>query len=320
MASEHLVDKELKPALEMFPPLEPTYSGVLEVRSMIAQLLAATPQPADSAVSMQVISIPGPADSPPLRVLCYRPVDTEHPLPAVLHIHGGGYVLGSPDMSDFANRRLATDVKCAVFSVDYRLAPESPHPAPVEDCYTALAWMHAKASALEIDRDRIAVKGESAGGGLAASLALLARDRGQVQLAYQQLIYPMLDDRTGTEGTSEPHRFVGEYVWTPRHNRFGWACLLGAAPGMAGVSPYAAAARAHDLSGLPPCFIAVGALDLFLEENMDYARRLTRAGVPTELHVYPGAFHGFDAAPQTARTAIAAARDSRDALIRALHG
>jgi hypothetical protein len=148
----------------------------------------------------------------------------------------------------------------------------------------------------------------------------LTRDRGEVRLACQHLIYPMIDDRTSADGASDVHRFVGEYVWTPLHNRFGWECLLGATPGIAGVSPYAAAARAEDLSGLPPSFIAVGALDLFLEEDMDYARRLTRAGVPTELHVYPGAFHGFDAAPQLARTAMAAARDSRDALRRALYG
>jgi acetyl esterase/lipase len=320
MASEHLVDLELKPALELFPPLEPTRDGLREVRNMISQMLAAAPKPVDLTVSMSIVSIPGPGNSPPLRVLCYRPGKAEQPLPAILHIHGGGYVLGSADMSDLANRRLALEVNCAIFSVDYRLAPETPHPGPVEDCYAALKWLHGNASALGIDCARIAVKGESAGGGLAAALALLTRDRGEVRLACQHLIYPMIDDRTSADGASDVHRFVGEYVWTPLHNRFGWECLLGATPGIAGVSPYAAAARAEDLSGLPPSFIAVGALDLFLEEDMDYARRLTRAGVPTELHVYPGAFHGFDAAPQLARTAMAAARDSRDALRRALYG
>ncbi len=320
MASEHLVDLELKPALEFFPPLEPTRNGLLEVRSLISQMLAAAPEPDDLTVWMNVVSIPGPGNSFPLRVLCYRPAKVEQPLPAILHIHGGGYVLGSAGMSDLANRRLALDVNCAIFSVDYRLAPETPHPGPLEDCYAALKWLHENASGLQVDRTRIAVKGESAGGGLAAALALLTRDRGEVRLACQHLIYPMIDDRTGANDATDAHRFVGEYVWTPRLNRIGWECLLGATPGIAGISPYAAPARAEDLSGLPPSFIAVGALDLFLEEDMDYARRLTRAGVPTELHVYPGAFHGFDAAPQVARTAIAAARDSRDALRRALHG
>ncbi len=320
MASEHLVDPELKPTLEFFPPMEPTRDGLLELRNMFSQLLAATPKPVDSAISMNVVSIPGPGDSSPLRVLCYRPAKVEQPLPVILHIHGGGYVMGSAEMSDLANRRLVLDVNCAVFSVDYRLAPETPHPGPVEDCYAALKWLHENASALQVDRTRIAVKGESAGGGLAAALALLTRDRGEVRLACQHLIYPMIDDRTGADDATDAHRFVGEYVWTARHNRFGWECLLGTKPGVTGISPYAAAARAEDLSGLPPSFIAVGALDLFLEEDIDYARRLTRAGVPTELHVYPGAFHGFDAAPQIARTAIAAARDSRDALRRALLG
>jgi acetyl esterase/lipase len=320
MVSEHLIDPELKPALELFPTLEPTHHGVLELRRMISQMLGAAPKPAELAVSVKSVSIAGPAGSPSLRVLCYRPIDADHSLPAILHIHGGGYVLGSPDMSDFANRTLALDVNCAIVSVDYRLAPETTHPGPVEDCYAALKWLHVNASALGIDRARIAVKGESAGGGLAAGLALLARDRGEVRLVGQHLIYPMIDDRTSADDGSDAHRFVGEYVWTPRHNRFAWECLLGAAPGSAGISPYAAAARAHDLGGLPPSFIAVGALDLFLEEDMDYARRLTRAGVATELHVYPGAFHAFDAAPQTARTALAAIRDSRDALRRLLHG
>lgn len=229
-------------------------------------------------------------------------------------------MIGTPDMMDLSNRRLAADVNCAVFSVDYRLAPETPHPGPVEDCYAALKWLYDNAGSLNIERARIAVKGESAGGGLAAALALLARDRGEVPLVHQHLIYPMLDDRTIITSSANPHPFVGEYVWTPVQNRFGWASLLAAEPGSAGVSPYAAPARADKLTGLPSTFISVGALDLFLEEDLEYARRLTRAGIPVELHVYPGAFHGFDFAPQTARVALAAARDSEAALRKALHG
>jgi acetyl esterase/lipase len=156
--------------------------------------------------------------------------------------------------------------------------------------------------------------GESAGGGLAAALALLARDRGEYELAFQHLIYPMIDDRTCI---ANPNPFTGEFVWTSENNCFGWSALLGAPPGLGPISPYAAPARATDLAGLPPTFISAGALDLFLEENIEYGRRLLRAGVPVEMHVYPGGFHGFDWHP-TATIAKAARRDSLAALARAL--
>jgi acetyl esterase/lipase len=320
MASKHLVDSELWPLLEFFPALELSRAALPGIREMIAARPVLEPTGVELMVTVREFTAPGPANSAPVRLLCYRPnASAAAKLPAVLHIHGGGYVLGSPDMMDLSNRRLAAEVNCAVFSVDYRLAPETPHPGPVEDCYAALKWLHGNASTLQIDAHRIAVKGESAGGGLAAALALLARDRGEVFLKHQNLIYPMIDDRTGADG-SDPHPFVGEYIWTPADNRFGWSSLLGTAPGGPEVSPYAAAARAADLAGLPPAFISVGALDLFLEEDLAYARRLAKAGVPIELHVYPGAFHAFDVAPQSARVAVAAARDSREALRRALHG
>jgi triacylglycerol lipase len=191
-----------------------------------------------------------------------------------------------------SNGPLAIELNCAIVSVDYRLAPETVFPGSIEDCYAGLAWVFANAAEQGFDTARIGVMGESAGGGLAAALALLARDRGEYPLAFQQLIYPMLDDRNGSG--AEPHPFVGEYVWTPEKNRFGWEALLGHAPGGADVSPYAAPARATDLSGLPPTFLYAGALDLFLEENLDYARRLARAGVPIEFHLFPGAFHAFE--------------------------
>ena len=175
--------------------------------------------------------------------------------------------------------------------------------------------MFANAAELGVDPARIGVMGESAGGGLAASLALLVRDRGEHSLRFQHLIYPMIDDRTCV--TASPNPYTGEFVWTAQANHFGWSSLLGQAPGSAGVSPYAAAARAESLAGLPPTFIATGALDLFLEEDLDYAQRLVRTGVPLELHVYPGAYHGFqwEQAAQVTRTA---ARDSLAALAKAL--
>jgi triacylglycerol lipase len=232
-------------------------------------------------------------------------------------MHGGGYVAGSAASMTPLHQQLANELHCAIVSVEYRVAPETAFPGAIEDCYAGLSWTYSNARDLGIDAAWIGVMGESAGGGLAAALALMARDRGEVPLAFQHLIYPMIDDRTCV--LDDPHPFTGEFIWPAHNNRFGWTALLGHEPGRADVSPYAAAARASDVSRLPPTFIGTGALDLFLEENLEYARRLTRAGVPVELHVYPGAFHAFNLMPG-ARTAEAARRDSREALRRALHG
>jgi Esterase/lipase len=177
-----------------------------------------------------------------------------------------------------------------------------------------LKWLSTHADELSIDPNRIAVGGSSAGGGLAAALALLARDRGEIPLAFQFLLAPMLDDRTCT--LAKPHPYTGEFIWTPDANRFGWTSLLGQEPGGPDVSPYAAAARAKHLEGLPATFLYVGALDLFLEEDLEYARRLTRAGAPTELHVYPGAYHGFRMVADAQVTQVAE-RDLLAALKRA---
>ncbi len=260
-------------------------------------------------------TVPGPKDSPEVGVAIYRPAGATGILPCILHIHGGGYVGGSLMSNEAMHRPLAADLSCVIVSVDYRLAPETRFPGAVEDCYAVLAWINANAAELGVDPKRLGVMGESAGGGLAAGLALLARDRGEFSLAFQHLIYPMIDDRTCT--TMNPHPHAGEYVWTAKSNHFGWSCLLGQEPGGEGVSPYAAAARATDVSGLPPTFIASGALDLFLEEDLEYARRLVRSGVPVELHVYPGAFHAFQWMRE-AHVSLQAGRDSQNALARSL--
>jgi acetyl esterase/lipase len=199
--------------------------------------------------------------------------------------------MGAPGDNAATHEQYAGELGAVVVSVDYRLAPETPHPGPVEDCYAALSWLYEHAGELGVDRARIAVSGESAGGGLAAALALVTRDRAEIPLVFQHLVFPALDDRTASE--AEPSPYVGEFAWTRDANCFAWRALLGFAPGAGEVSPYAAPARADDLSRLPPAFIACGSLDLFAEENMTYARRLVRAGVPTELHIYPGAPHGF---------------------------
>ena len=312
-----LVDPDLRELLATYLPDGVDADNLARARADRAALAAALPPPTEDGVRLDRRTVPGPDGAPDVPVLVYLP-----PAPsdgtltgALLHIHGGGYVLGLAESNDPDNRLLARELGCVVVSVNYRLAPETPHPGPVEDCYAALAWLAAHADELGVDPARIGVKGESAGGGLAAGVALLARDRGGPALALQHLVYPMIDDRTAV--TDDPHPYAGEYVWTPASNRFGWTSLLGAEPGGPDVSPYAAAARATDLAGLPPTFFATGGLDLFLDEDLDYAHRLTRAGVPVELHVYPGAFHGFYAAPGS-YVAQQANRDGLEALRRGL--
>lgn len=297
MSSRHLVDAELLAVLDLMPQVPFTTDSLPALRAMMADMIAGMTLP-DLPVSIEEIWAPGRDGA--VRALLFRPLGASGTLPAVLDIHGGGYVIGAPEMSRPGLMALAHDIQCLILSVDYRLAPDTPFPGPLEDCYAALACLHDQAQALGIDATRIAVSGSSAGGGLAAALCLLAGDRGDYSIAFQQLEAPMLDDRTCTR--ADPHPLTGEFVWTADHNRFGWTALLGDAPGGEDVSAYATPARAVDLSRLPPAFISVGALDLFLEEDMDYARKLSRAGVPAELHVAPGATHGFAMAGESAVT------------------
>ena len=293
MDTLHLVDPELRPLLDAWPTVALSHELLPALRAAERGMpLPPTPDGLANKELHRTVGIDGNA----IDLHVWRPVAAQVPTPpaptaCLLHIHGGGYVGGSAESMGFLLAPIVAETGCPVVSVDYRLAPETPHPGPVEDCHAALAWIAANAAALGIDPAQIGVMGESAGGGLAAALALLARDRGEHRLAFQQLIYPMIDDRTGVRGE---HAYAGQFIWTAHNNRFGWSCLLGREPGGEDVSPYAAAARAVDLSGLPPTFISTGALDLFVDEDLDYARRLIAAGVPTELHVYPGAFHGFE--------------------------
>ncbi len=323
--SQHLVDPELARFLETMPSFDLRDEVLPEMRRVFDATPSLEPVylegPVDlESVTREDVRVPGPEGSPEVRVVVYRPKASAGKAmrAGLLHLHGGGYVLGTPERVDLRNRYLAADVGCVVASVDYRLAPETPFPGPVEDCYASLRWLHRQAAALGVDPARIAVKGESAGGGLAACLALLARDRKELPLSHQFLVYPMLDDRTASATETDPHEYSGEFLWTRENNRYGWRAMLGGKePGGADVSPYVAAARAEDLRGLPATFLQVGSLDLFVEENVDYARRLLRAGVPTELHVYPGGFHGLDLVPDT-NIKKQFARDSHLALRRAL--
>lgn len=312
MDTRHLVDPELAGLLDLWPDFDLTAEALPAVR---ARSLPRPPQPPVD-VRFDRIEAAGRDGAPAVPLWVYRANGVAGALPCILHIHGGGYVAGKAGELEDIHRALAAELRCAIVSVDYRLAPETVFPGNVEDCYAGLDWVMREGTALGIDTTRVGVMGESAGGGLAAALALLVRDRGEHRLAFQHLIYPMLDDRTCT---ADPHPTAGQFIWNRAKNIFGWQAILGHEPGRGSVSSYAAPARAEDLAGLPPSYIATGALDLFVEEDMGYARRLLRAGVPTELHVYPGAFHAFNIVP-AARVAEAARRDSREALRRALHG
>jgi acetyl esterase/lipase len=208
---------------------------------------------------------------------------------AVVYLHGGGMIGSSVDLYDRTIAGYVADSGVPMLAVDYRLAPEHPHPTPVEDCYAGLAWLTAHAADLNVDPARIAVMGDSAGGGLAAGTVLLARDRG-LPVARQILVYPMLDDRT----TKDDPALASLAGWSADDNFTSWHALLGDAVGGPDVSPYAAPARARDLSGLPPSYVEVGELDIFRDESIDYARRIAAAGGSVELHVHPGCPHGFE--------------------------
>ena len=261
-------------------------AGLADNRAMVAAMEAG---PTPPGVERSEITVPGRDGAPDVRCLLYRPTGAA-PRLTVLHLHGGGFVIGRPEMNDARNLSLVTDLGCAVLSVDYRLAPEHPWPAALDDALTAYQWLLDQLT----PGAKLVVLGESAGGGLAASLSHRLRDFGRPLPALQALLYPMLDPRSGIDGVAPP--VVGDHVWTRANNRFAWSAYLGAAEAAAGASP----ALARTVEGLPPTFILVGALDLFLEEDIDYARRLACAGVPTELHVLPGAYHGFDMAGPSA--------------------
>lgn len=239
-------------------------------------------------------------------------------LPGVFWIHGGGYVLGHPDVDDGICEKFVLDANCVVVSVDYRLAPEHPYPAAIEDCYAGLKWMAENADALKIDASRIGIAGPSAGGGLTAALALLARDRGGPQIRFQMPLYPMIDDRNDTFSSHEITTDSFQRVWNRELNIVAWKMYLGDTDPEK-VPQYAAPARAKDLSGLPPAYTCVGQLDPFRDETIDYVKSLAQAGVPVEFHLYPGCFHGFDAYSSDAEISRQARDEYVNAMARALH-
>jgi acetyl esterase/lipase len=267
-------------------------------------------------VETRDLAVPGPRDAPDVPVRIYRPAGRAGVLPGLVYIHGGGFVLGSVDLYHDDATAIAAEAGAAVVSVEYRLAPEHPFPAGLEDCYAALSWTASHAGDLGIDPGRLAVGGESAGGGLSAAVALLARDRGGPALCFQFLGIPELDDRLDTPSM---RAYTDTPIWHRPNAELSWDYYLGeGVRGTAGVSPYAAPARAEDLSGLPPAYITTCEFDPLRDEGLDYGRRLIQAGVPTEMHHYPGTFHGST----IVRGAAVAKRmnaDRADALRRALH-
>lgn len=312
----HAYDHELAPWAPTFAEL--SFADIPAARAGEAELVAALP-PYDPPVPLDVdeLLVPGPEGGPAVRVRRYQPADHDGPLPALVYLHGGGFVVGSLDLYDADCRRIAAEVGAVVFSVDYRLAPEHPFPAGLEDCYAALVWVAENAAELGVDPERIAVGGESAGGGLAAGVALLARDRGGPRLCLQFLGIPEIDDRLDTE--SMRNLGEGTPITTRENGEISWDSYLGA--GVRGtdlVSPYAAPARATDLAGLPPALVTAYEFDALRDEGIAYAQQLLWFGVPTELHVYPGAFH---ACTWLSHTAICQKilGDLVDALRRRLH-
>jgi acetyl esterase/lipase len=284
-----MVDPELLATIKQFP--YPTQSFTSETLAAARKWPPEPPLPPPAPQPFER-RIPGPLGAPDLRLVIVDAAPGTKGRPAFLHMHGGGYVSGVAGQFNPFLQAVAQNCGCLVASVDYRLAPETHFPGSLEDNYTALRWVYTNSDELGVDRKRIAIGGESAGGGHAAQLAIAARDRREIPVLFQLLIYPALDDRTGSTRQVPP--YLGQFVWNAGSNRFAWTSFLGVAAGSPTIPAGAVPARVENLSGLPPAFIGVGALDMFVDEDVEYVRRLINAGVATELHVIPGAYHGFD--------------------------
>ena len=298
MSRRDHIDPDVRGPLDQLLQLMPggfnAVADIVERRAAALQLLAALDVPPNPNVVSADRAIPGPHGAPDITMRVYRPVDATGTLPGIYFIHGGGMVLGNMDGEDPVASMICERVDAIVVSVEYRLAPEHPYPAPVEDCYAGLAWMARNAAELGFDADRLAVYGGSAGGGLTIATSMLARDRGFPALRFQMPIYPMIDDRNETPSS---HEITDIGIWDRSANIESWRWYLGNGK----PDHYAAPARAEDLAGLPATFIDVGTVDLFRDEDIAFATRLMQAGVPTELHVNPGAYHAAEMlAPESA--------------------
>ena len=285
------LDQDLAEVRERFPSLGFDLRDLAGSRTILKKLAERARIRDTSSIAVEEFAITHSEDSTTLNLKSFRPLTGSTEKPALLWIHGGGYVMGSAGDTDQTLAHIALETDCTVFSVDYRLAPEHAYPAALDDCFDCLLWLQKHANQLKIDPARIAIGGASAGAGLTAALALRARDEGTQQVLFQLLIYPMLDHRHRTPSS---RAIQDPNLWNEQTNRLAWALYLGALTDHDEIPLYASASLAADLTNLPPAFVCVGDLDIFLDEDIDYAQRLLQAGVPTELHVYPGAIHGFD--------------------------
>lgn len=286
----HRLDPAYPPILRQVPVIDLTDLAAAReaILAMYAQVGSA---PVDPAVETTDLVAPGLSGDPEVKLRMFRPKGEAGKLACLYWIQGGGYVLPAPDLDDQICGDIAKSLSCAVVSVQWRRAPEAPFPAASDDCFAGLQWTVANADKLALDSARIAVGGASSGGGAAAGVALRVRDQAAFSIVHQLLIYPMLDDRNITPSSlavTDPE------LWNRQDNELAWRAYLGDAYGTEEVSPYAAPTRMRNLSDLAPATILTGELDLFVDENIEYAQRLMHAGVDTELHVYPAVHHGFD--------------------------
>ncbi|CAN5435304.1 alpha/beta hydrolase [soil metagenome] len=314
MDLESRTDQEHREILGLLPADLFDLSDLAAGIERIEGLLAATPVELPDDVTLEDHHVTT-SDGHDLVVRLYRPRDAPAPASVLYWIHGGGLVLGDVAIDDGHCAGVAAELGIVVASVDYRLAPAWPYPTPLDDCHAGFGWLVGEADRLGLDRGRVAIGGGSAGGGLAAGLVLMLRDRGEQLPCFQLLRYPMIDDRNDTPSS---HEITDGRVWNRSSNLVGWQAYLGDTVGGDRVDHYAAPARALDLEGVPPTLVTVGALDLFRDEDIAYAQALMRAGVPTELHVHPSSFHGSDQMVAHAATSRRWRRDELDALARAL--
>ena len=289
MDTRHLVDPEVWPIVELLPSFEFDSKTLQLTRAGFASTAEAAEIPIPASVRTATR-----ADGSAIELYVFDPNPGVTGRSTLFHIHGGGMILGSAKDMQAGPSAMAAALGIPVISVEYRLAPETPFPGPQQDCLNGLVWVTANAAELGIDPARIAIIGESAGGGLAAATALMARDTGGPKLAAQVLIYPMLDHSTGGNACRWSNRSTGEWVWTRSANQFGWEALRGDYAADDAHKGWFSPALADNLSGLPPTLLLTGSLDLFFDEDLDYARRLVDSGVPVELHSYPGAIHAFN--------------------------
>lgn len=308
------VHPDLKDGFTRLPPIIDNVRDVKTLRDRLSPNLEALPT--DAAVAVRNEMIPGDEQAPELRVRIYEPKEKKGALPALLWIHGGGYLVGSPESDEGLLIQIAKELQCVVVAPDYRLAPEQRFPAAVDDCYRTLQWMTNEQNSLKIKTNRVAVAGASAGGGLTAAVALKARDEKGPEICFAMPLYPMLDNRNATASS---YQITDARVWNRDAAEAAWA-LYFSEDFRGDISPYAAPARAENLSGLPPMYIMVGALDMFRDEIIEYAKRLLDAGVPVELHIYPDAFHSFENMLPDAKISQEARSEYIKALGQALNG